>query len=271
MAAHGGYAPGNEQAFNTESYDKIDEHDFRKVARAPMSTFSIDVDTASYSNVRRFLRTKQLPPIDAVRIEELVNYFRYDDAPPTGDEPVAVNTELSAAPWKEGHQLLRIGIRAKDIAPAQVPARNLVFLLDVSGSMAMPDKLPLLKQAFGLLVDQLDEDDRVSIVVYAGASGVVLELTPGNQKDKIMSAIRELSPGGSTAGAQGIELAYHLAQQSFVKGGINRVILATDGDFNVGVTSDGALERLIENKRKSGVYLTVLGFGTGNLKDSKME
>ncbi|SFH07003.1 vWA domain-containing protein [Pontibacter chinhatensis] len=256
---------------NTENYSQIQESRFQEARKAPLSTFSIDVDRASYSNVRRFLQQGQKPPVDAVRIEEMVNYFSYDYPQPTGEAPFAVYTELSQCPWNKENQLLHIGLQGKKIATDNLPPSNLVFLLDVSGSMASPDKLPLLKSGLNLLVDQLRPQDRVAIVVYAGAAGLVLPSTPGNQKEKIWQALDKLEAGGSTAGGAGINLAYQVAQEQFMKGGNNRIILATDGDFNVGVSSDGALNRLIEEKRESGIFLTVLGFGTGNLKDSRME
>jgi len=257
--------------FNTEGYAAIDENPFLGAITNPLSTFSIDVDRASYANVRRFLNEGRLPPKDAVRIEELVNYFSYDDAAPNGGAPFAVTTELAPAPWQPAHRLLRIGLKAKTIEKASIPASNLVFLMDVSGSMASPDKLPLLKQAFGLLVNELRAEDRVAMVVYAGAAGLVLESTPGSQKEQILEAIERLDAGGSTAGGEGIRLAYEVARKNHIDGGNNRVILATDGDFNVGASSDAEMMRLIEDKRRQGTFLTVLGFGTGNIKDSKME
>ncbi len=259
--------------FNTENYAGIDENPFLGVKTNPLSTFSIDVDRASYANVRRFLREGRLPPKDAVRIEELVNYFHYDDAAPApnGKVPFRVTTELAPAPWKPAHQLLRIALKAKSIDVTSAPASNLVFLIDVSGSMKSPDKLPLLKQAFGLLVNELRPNDRVAMVVYAGAAGVVLESTDGNNKEMILEALERLQAGGSTAGGAGIRLAYDIARKHHIAGGNNRVILATDGDFNVGASSDAEMMRLIEEKRSQGTFLTVLGFGTGNLKDSKME
>lgn len=254
-----------------EGYDRIVENEFVNAGDTPLSTFSIDVDTASYSNVRRFLRKDQLPPQDAVRIEEMLNYFDYAYEAPAAEHPLAVHTEVSIAPWAPEHRLVHIGVQGKDIAASAIPARNLVFLLDVSGSMNSPDKLPLMKRAMRLLVEQLDESDRVSVVVYAGASGVVLPPTPGSDSETILGAMDRLSAGGSTNGGQGIELAYGIAREAFIDGGINRVVLATDGDFNVGVTGRGSLERLIEVQRKSGVSLSVLGFGSGNLQDSQME
>ena len=256
---------------NTESYAAIDESDFRAVSEAPLSTFSIDVDRASYANVRRFIQDGERPPVDAVRIEEMINYFPYDWGAVRGAHPFAVTTEVWEAPWKPEHRLVRIGLHARSIDTGDLPPSNLVFLLDVSGSMGRPNKLPLLKKAFALLVDQLREQDRVAIVVYAGAAGLVLESTPGDRKGEIMAALEKLHAGGSTAGGAGIRLAYDVAREHHVDGGNNRVILATDGDFNVGASSDEAMVKLIEKERESGTFLTVLGFGTGNLKDSKME
>jgi Ca-activated chloride channel family protein len=257
--------------FNTEAYAHNADNVAHNVVDSALSTFSIDVDTASYSNVRRFLRDRQRPPVDAVRIEELINYFRYDYPNANDATPFSVSTEIAAAPWNPRHRLVRIGLRARDIAQAQVPARNLVFLVDVSGSMQSDDKLPLLKHGLSMLVEQLRPQDHIALVAYAGASGLVLPSTSGNQRGRIMQALEALEAGGSTNGADGIELAYRVAQEGFMRGGINRVILATDGDFNVGVTSEGELTRLIEKKREGGVFLTVLGFGTGNLKDATME
>jgi len=259
------------QDFNTETYDRIFENTFLDVVNNPLSTFSIDVDTASYSNMRRFLNTGSLPPPDAVRIEELVNYFPYDYPPPEGDVPFSASTEVGQCPWAPDHWLVRIGLQGRPLAEDKLPGRNLVFLLDVSGSMNTPDKLPLLKQAMRLLTQTLSADDRIAAVVYAGAAGLVLPSTPGDQQEKILSALEQLSAGGSTNGGHGIQLAYSVARENFIKDGINRVILATDGDFNIGVTNQGELIRLIEDERKSGVFLTVLGFGQGNLKDSTME
>jgi Ca-activated chloride channel homolog len=257
--------------FNTEAYDKIDENRFHRVSDDPLSTFSIDVDTASYSNVRRFLTQGTLPPADAVRVEELINYFRFPYKDSQDGAPFSVTTEVSACPWNPRHRLALIGLQARRMAAERTPPRNLVFLLDVSGSMTPPDKLPLVKTAIRMLADTLNPADRVAIVVYAGASGLVLPSTPGDRRSDIQKAIADLQPGGSTNGAAGIQLAYDIASQSFLKGGINRVILATDGDFNVGVTSQGELIRLIEEKRENGIFLSVLGVGTGNLKDSTME
>jgi Ca-activated chloride channel family protein len=256
---------------NTEGYDVIAENPFLTTASAPRSTFSIDVDHASYSNVRRFLRQGERPPRDAVRLEELINYFPYDLPAPRGEDPVTITTEVSTAPWNPAHRLVRIGLKGRPIDVDSLPPNNLVFLIDVSGSMEDEDKLPLLKSAFRLLVNELRPQDRVALVVYAGNAGVVLPPTPGSQKDSILDAIERLEAGGSTAGGDGIRLAYDVAKQSFMPNGNNRVILATDGDFNVGVSSDAELVQLIEQRREQGTFLTVLGFGTGNVKDSKME
>lgn len=268
--------------FNTESYAHIRENDFQRVATSPLSTFSIDVDRASYANVRRFIQSGERPPVDAVRIEEMINYFPYDwtrrrnaggqaATSVFGEHPFAVTTEVWNAPWKPEHRLVRIGLHARAVETAHLPPSNLVFLLDVSGSMASPNKLPLLKKAFALLVEQLRPSDRVAIAVYAGAAGLALPSTPGNKRGEILAALEDLRAGGSTAGGEGIRLAYDVARKHFVEGGNNRVILATDGDFNVGASSDAEMVRLIEKQRDDGVFLTVLGFGTGNLKDSKME
>ncbi|MEH2169063.1 MAG: von Willebrand factor type A domain-containing protein [Nostoc sp.] len=257
--------------FNTENYNRIEDNPFHRVSNDPLSTFSIDVDTASYSNVRRFITQGELPPKDAVRIEELINYFTYNYPQPKGNRPFSVTTEVAAAPWNPQHKLVQVGLQGKRLESETLPPSNLVFLIDVSGSMDDPNKLPLVQQSLKLLVNKLRPEDRVSLVVYAGNAGLVLPATPGNQKSTIMAAIDRLEAGGSTAGGQGIELAYKIAKQSFLKSGNNRVILATDGDFNVGVSSDGDLTRLIEQKRDQGIFLTVLGFGTGNYKDGKME
>jgi Ca-activated chloride channel family protein len=254
-----------------ESYAYISENAYRSVGDHPLSTFSIDVDRASYSNVRRFLSAGRRPPIDAVRIEELINYFPYADPAPDGDHPFAVSAEVAAAPWQPLHRLVRIGLKARPIDMDEAPANNLVFLLDVSGSMNQPDKLPLLKTAFSMLVDRLRPQDRVAIVVYAGAAGLVLPSTSGDERGDILEALQSLEAGGSTAGGAGIQLAYAVAAENHIEGGNNRVILATDGDFNVGPSSDSEMIRLIEEKREEGTFLTVLGFGTGNLQDAKME
>jgi Ca-activated chloride channel family protein len=257
--------------FNTEAYDRIEDNSFRRVTDAPLSTFSIDVDTASYANVRRFLGQGTLPPADAVRVEELINYFHFDYRDSTEHAPFGITTEVAACPWNAKHRLALIGVQARRLPTGRTPPRNLVFLLDVSGSMASGNKLPLVRTAMKMLAETLTADDRVAIVVYAGASGLALPATAGNRTHEIEDAIDSLSPGGSTNGAEGIQLAYRIASEQFIKGGVNRVILATDGDFNVGVTSQGELLRLIEEKRASGVFLSVLGVGEGNLKDSTME
>lgn len=254
-----------------ESYDHIQENRFISVKNEALSTFSIDVDKASYANVRRFLHDGQLPPVDAVRTEELINYFEYDYPEPSDEHPFTVTTTLSTCPWNEGNQLVHIGLKGKSLDLKNAPANNLVFLLDVSGSMSSSDKLPLLKSSLSMLVDNMRGEDKIAIVVYAGAAGIALPSTSARKKDKILSALDRLSAGGSTAGGEGLRLAYQIAEQSFIKQGNNRVIMATDGDFNVGESSDEAMIRLIEKKRKTGVFLSVLGFGTGNYKDSKME
>jgi Ca-activated chloride channel family protein len=257
--------------FNTESYDVINENIFKDVLNNPLSTFSVDVDRASYSNVRRFLTQNQKPVKDAVRIEELINYFDYDYPQPTNGHPFSITIEADKCPWNTKHQLFLVGLKGENINENEIPANNLTFLIDVSGSMSSPNKLPLLKQAFKFLVENLRPQDRVAIVVYAGAAGVVLESTPGNQKEKIIAALDMLQAGGSTAGGEGINLAYKIAKQNFIKNGNNRVILASDGDFNVGSSSDAEMVRLIEQKRNDGIFLSILGFGMGNYKDSKME
>lgn len=257
--------------FNTEDYDRVDENRFLEVIKNPLSTFSIDVDTASYANVRRFLGNGQLPPADAVRIEEMVNYFSYNYPQPRNGEPFSFTTELTDCPWKAGNKLLLVGLQGKNITTEKLPPANLVFLIDVSGSMDEPNKLPLLIKSFKLLAGQLRARDRVAIVVYAGQAGLVLPSTPGDQKGTILAALDSLQAGGSTAGGAGIQLAYKVARENFIKGGNNRVILATDGDFNVGASSDAEMERLIEQKRQEGVFLSVLGYGMGNYKDSRMQ
>jgi len=239
--------------------------------KTPLSTFSVDVDRASYANVRRMLENNQQPYADAVRIEEMINYFNYDYPQPKGKDPFSVNLEISNCPWNKGHQLLSIGLQGKDIDVHNVPNSNLVFLIDVSGSMSDANKLPLLKSSFKILIEKLRQKDRVAMVVYAGAAGVVLPSTSCDEKEKIMAAFNQLEAGGSTAGGEGIKLAYKIAKENFIDGGNNRVILATDGDFNIGESSDASMVRLIENKREDGIFLTVLGFGMGNYKDSKME
>ncbi len=264
------YAPPP-PANNTEKYTAIYENPFLAAQKNPLSTFSIDVDKASYTNARRFINGNQLPPADAVRIEEFINYFHYDYPQPQGSDPFSINTEISTTPWNPNTKLIHIGLQGRKIATDKLPASNLVFLIDVSGSMDSPEKLPLLKSAFNLLVDQLRAQDKITLIVYAGNAGLVLPSTSGAEKEKIREALNHLQAGGSTAGGAGLKLAYRCALQNIIKDGNNRIILATDGDFNVGVSSDAELIRLIEEKRKSGVFLSVLGFGMGNLKDSKME
>jgi Ca-activated chloride channel family protein len=261
--------PGQE--FNSESYAPIREVEFVTARENPLSTFSIDVDTASYSNVRRFLEQEMIPPADAIRTEELINYFRYDYPQPSGENAFSVNLEMNRAPWNPEHELVRVGLKGREISAEGRGPANLVFLVDVSGSMNSPDKLPLLQRSLSALVENLSDDDRVAIVTYAGSSGLVLDSTQGKAKREILDAIANLRSGGSTNGSGGIKQAYETARQNFLKGGNNRVILCTDGDFNVGVTDQGGLQKLIETERESGVFLSVLGFGTGNLKDSTME
>lgn len=266
-----GYYDFKATEFEREGYDHITENKFQKVTDNPLSTFSIDVDAASYSNVRRFLNNGQLPPAGAVRIEEMVNYFKYEYPQPENKDPFSINTEISDAPWNKEHKLVLIGLQGRKIPVENLPASNLVFLIDVSGSMSSANKLPLVKASMKLLVDQLREEDKVAMVVYAGAAGLVLPPTSGEEKTTIKDAIDRLESGGSTAGGAGIKLAYKTAKEYFVKGGNNRVILCTDGDFNVGESSDDAMERMIEEERKSGVFLTVLGYGMGNYQDAKMQ
>lgn len=256
---------------NDEDYGTFIENPFEAPKNAPLSTFSIDVDNASYTNIRRFINNGQTVPKDAVRVEEMINFFKYDYPQPKDQHPFSINTEYSQSPWNAKHQLLRIGLQGKNLPMDNLPASNLVFLIDVSGSMSDVNKLPLLVQSMKILVQQLRNEDKVSIVVYAGAAGLVLPPTSGGEKQTIIDALERLNAGGSTAGGAGIELAYKTAQEHFIKGGNNRVILATDGDFNVGSSSNDAMEKLIEEKRKTGVFLTVLGYGMGNYKDSKME
>ncbi|MCC3605797.1 MAG: VWA domain-containing protein [Microcoleus sp. PH2017_29_MFU_D_A] len=263
--------PAQTQEFDREGYNRIYDNSYQRASNNPLSTFGIDVDTASYSNVRRFINSGVMPPKDAVRLEELINYFTYDYPQPKGDRPFSINTEVANAPWNPQHKLVHIGLQGKSISTKDLPPNNLVFLIDVSGSMNSPDKLPLVKASLKYLVSELRAKDSVTIVVYAGAAGLVLPPTPGNQKEKILDSIDKLEAGGSTAGGAGIQLAYKVAKDNFIKQGNNRVILATDGDFNVGVSSDGELVRMIEEKREQGVFLSVLGFGTGNLQDAKME
>ena len=265
-------APAYQQPYDTERYQHQQDNLVQRVAEHPVSTFSIDVDTGAYANVRRFLNEGRLPPQDAVRVEEMINYFDYDYAPPSNRAaPFRVSTEVAPAPWNSSSLLLSVGIKGFEVAAEQRPAANLVFLIDVSGSMNSLDKLPLLQKSFHLLTKQLGARDRVSMVVYAGSSGVVLEPTPGDQKHRIYEAVERLSAGGSTNGAQGIERAYQLAHATFMKGGINRVILATDGDFNVGTVDFEQLVDMAERERTTGVELTTLGFGTGNYNDQLME
>ncbi|MEJ2046089.1 MAG: VWA domain-containing protein [Reinekea sp.] len=257
---------------SNEQYDEVKQSSIKQVATDPVSTFSTDVDTASYTNARRFLNLGQQPPKDAVRVEEFINYFDYQLAKPEQmDEPLRIETELSSTPWNKKTELLRVSLQSYQTSVENMPPLNLVFLLDVSGSMNSDNKLPLMQRSFNLLVDQLRPQDHVAIVVYAGASGIALEPTSGDQKQKIITAINRLSAGGSTAGSAGIQLAYDLAQEHFAADHINRVILGTDGDFNVGTSSTEDLKKLIEQKRDSGVFLSVLGFGTGNYKDAMME
>jgi Ca-activated chloride channel family protein len=256
---------------NQEEYEAFIENQFETPKNAPLSTFSIDVDNASYTNIRRFINNGQAVPKDAVRIEEMMNFFKYNYPQPKENHPFSINTEYSNCPWNNKHQLLKIGLQGKNIPTENLPASNLVFLIDVSGSMSDANKLPLLKQSMKILVNELRKEDKVALVVYAGAAGLVLPPTSGDQKQTIIDALDNLNAGGSTAGGAGIELAYKTAITNFIKGGNNRVILATDGDFNVGTSSNKDMETLIEEKRKSGVFLTCLGYGMGNYKDSKME
>ena len=254
-----------------DSYAKRNENIFKRVQSSPLSTFSIDVDKAAYSNIRRLINAGNKVPKDAVKIEEMINYFNYDYPQPKGKHPFSITTDVVETPWNVKTKLVRIGLKGKEYKQDNLPASNLTFLIDVSGSMGESNKLPLLKKAFKLLTNQLREKDKVAIVVYAGAAGVVLEPTSGTYKEKIITALNNLEAGGSTAGGEGIELAYKLAEKNFVKNGNNRVILATDGDFNVGASGNDAMGKLIEEKRKSGVFLSVLGFGYGNYQDDKLE
>ena len=254
-----------------ESYESLEENAFESPSTAPLSTFSIDVDNASYTNIRRFINNGQTVPKDAVRVEEMVNFFKYNYTEPTNEHPFSIHTVYSDCTWNSNHKVLKVGLQGKNIPNDNLSASNLVFLVDVSGSMNDQNKLPLLKQSMKILVEQLRKKDKVSIVVYAGAAGIVLPPTSGDEKKTIIDALEKLQAGGSTAGGEGIELAYKIAQENFVKNGNNRVILATDGDFNVGASSDTDMQTLIEEKRKSGVFLTCLGYGMGNYKDSKME
>lgn len=262
---------GEFEKVDGETYAEIIENDFIRTSDMPVSTFSTDVDTASYSNVRRMLQDGQLPQKNAVRIEEMINYFTYDLPKPTGDEVIDIYTEYAVAPWNQNHQLLMIGLTAKEVEFEESDGMNLVFLIDVSGSMFSSDKLPLLKEAMKLLVDQLRPKDRISIVVYAGAAGIILEGGDSSDKQDIIDALDDLQAGGSTAGGEGIELAYKVAERNFIEGGNNRILIATDGDFNVGMSSTEELTELIAEKRETGVFLSVLGFGTGNIRDDIME
>ena len=257
--------------FNTEEYNYISENGYKTTVKEPLSTFSVDVDTASYSNLRRYINSGQQIPADAVRIEEMLNYFSYDYPEPENGDPFSVTTEYSDCPWNEDNRLLLIGLQAKEIDFSRRPPSNLVFLLDISGSMYSDDKLPLVQKSFTMLAENLTQKDRVSIVTYAGYESVVLDGVPGDQTARIAAALDDLEAGGSTAGAAGIEKAYELARKNYISGGNNRVILATDGDLNVGISSEGELTRLIQEKKKDGVHLSVIGVGTGNLKDNKME
>ncbi len=260
-----------DQAFNTESYAGISENGYKQVTKEPLSTFSVDVDRASYTNIRRFLNQGQLPPEGSVRVEEMINYFNYDYKQPTNEHPFAVGSELATCPWNDEHYLLKVGLKGKEIEKDNLPPSNLVFLIDVSGSMGASNKLPLLKSSFRLLVNELREDDYVSIVVYAGAAGLVLEPTSGANKKQILDALDRLQSGGSTAGGAGLKLAYATAKEHFVEDGNNRIILATDGDFNVGQSSNASMEDLVAKERDNGIFMTVLGFGMGNYKDDRME
>lgn len=266
-----GYATYRGQGHQTEDYSPINENIFHAVTDQPLSTFSIDVDRASYSNIRRFLNNGDMPPADAVRVEEMINYFDYKYGNPSSDAPVAIHTDMAVCPWNTGHQLVRIALKGKDVAKENLPPSNLVFLIDVSGSMAGELRLPLVKQAFKALAGQLRPVDKVAIVVYAGAAGLVLPSTSGEYKTAILDALDKLEAGGSTAGGEGILLAYKTAAENLLKNGNNRVIIATDGDFNVGPSSDGELQRIIEREREKGIFLSVLGFGMGNYKDNKLE
>lgn len=261
----------NKEYSNDERYAKIAENPFLETSRAPLSTFSIDVDTASYANVRRFINANSAPPKDAVRIEELINYFDYDYPQPSANVPFSVNTEVASCPWNNRHNVVSIGLQGRKVSLDNVPPSNLVFLIDTSGSMNEPNKLPLLKESFRLMINQLSEKDRVAIVTYAGSSGLALPSTSASRKGEITAALDNLESEGSTNGGQGIQLAYRIAKENFIENGNNRVILATDGDFNVGLTSDEELVKLIEKQRQSEIFLSVLGFGTGNINDSMME
>ncbi len=257
--------------WNTEEYNAIKENSYMSVAANPLSTFSIDVDTASYTNLRRMINEGDYIDTDAIRIEEMINYFSYDYPAPRAGEPFSVTTEISDCPWNDETKLLLVGLQAEEIDLSERTPMNIVFLIDVSGSMNSADKLPLVQKAFTLLTENLTPQDRVSIVTYAGSDRVVLEGADGNNQAEILEAINNLEAGGSTAGADGINTAYRIAEKYFISGGNNRIVLATDGDLNVGISSESELTKLVEKKRESGVYLSVLGFGTGNIKDNKME
>lgn len=269
--ADGFYSEEMGVAPSGERYNEYIENPFVAVAEEPVSTFSIDADGASYANFRRFLNDNMQPPPTAIRTEEFINYFSYHYPEPPNNAPISLNGEVSECPWQEGNRLIRVGIKGKTVASSALPTANWVLLVDVSGSMGNPDKLELLQQGLSLFVDQMREDDKIALVTYAGSAGVVLDATPGHEKQKIKQAIESLSAGGSTAGAEGIITAYEIAQANFIEGGNNRVILATDGDFNVGVSSQEELVSLIESKRDLGIFLTVLGVGMGNLNDAAME
>lgn len=264
-------APAYRLYENREEYSHNAENRFKSPVKEPLSTFSIDVDAASYSNIRRFINQGEMPPKDAVRIEEMINYFNYDYPEPAGNDPVRITTETGICPWNKNHRLVQIGIKAREIESKNLPSSNFVFLIDVSGSMFGPTRLELVKSSLRLLVNNLREKDQVAIVTYCGNARVALPSTPGNEKQKIKDALEELTAGGSTAGGAGIEEAYRIAQKNFIPEGNNRIILCTDGDFNVGASGEAELENLIESKRKSGIYLTVLGYGMGNYKDNKMQ
>ncbi len=256
---------------NTEEYEELYENPFQLAQQEPLSTFSIDVDNAAYSNIRRFIQNSSVPPPGAVRIEEMVNYFNYDYPQPQGEHPFSIQTEMATCPWNTEHRLAHIGIQGKSLNYREIKPCNLVFLIDASGSMEDANKLPLLKKSLRLLLDKLSKQDRIAIVAYAGAAGLVLPSTPASKKEEILNSLNELEAGGSTAGGEGIELAYKIAKENLIQGGNNRVILATDGDFNVGTAGDEDLVKLIEEKRKDDIYLTICGFGMGNYKDRKME
>lgn len=266
-----GGRPTEEREFNTEEYDKINENQFKDARENPLSTFSIDVDTASYTNVRRFLNSRQMPSQDAVRLEEMINYFTYDYPQPTGKHPFSIITEMASCPWNKEHKLIHIGLQGKKLDYKHFKPSNLVLLVDSSGSMSADNKLPLLKQSLKLLLQELDDRDRIAVVAYAGSAGLVLPSTPASKRDTILKALDSLRAGGSTAGGAGIQLAYQVAKENLIAGGNNRVVLATDGDFNVGVSSTSDLVSLIEEKRKDDIFLTICGFGMGNYKDGRME